>query len=136
MVSLGRVAPGHLVETDPRSAWAFAPVVGRADVEASTRLVPGVLGNRESPELESFSTGNRGLLEFPQYTRPLESRGRVVPDVLRGGHHAQVERWRAQQALELTRERRPDLLPGASADSVQSEPRPARDGEDDGVGSG
>jgi tRNA (guanine37-N1)-methyltransferase len=115
---------------------AGGEVAAMAVVEASTRLVPGVLGNRASPELESFSSGNRGLLEFPQFTRPLEFRGRVVPEVLRGGHHAEVERWRAQQALELTRERRPDLLPRSSADSVRSEPDPAGSAEDSGSGSG
>jgi tRNA (guanine37-N1)-methyltransferase len=111
---------------------AGGEVAAMAVIEAATRLVPGVLGNRASPELESFSSGNRGLLEFPQFTRPLEFRGRVVPQVLRGGHHAEVERWRAEQALELTRERRPDLLPHASTDLGQSGPAPAGDRDDSG----
>jgi tRNA (guanine37-N1)-methyltransferase len=89
---------------------AGGEVAAMAIVEATTRLVPGVLGNRESLQIESFSASNRGLLEFPQFTRPLEFRGLSVPDVLRGGHHAEVERWRSERALELTRERRPDLM--------------------------
>jgi tRNA (guanine37-N1)-methyltransferase len=91
---------------------AGGEVAAMAIVEATARLVPGVLGNRESTQIESFSASNRGLLEFPQFTRPLEFRGLQVPEVLRGGHHAEVERWRAEQALERTRERRPDLVLG------------------------
>lgn len=115
---------------------AGGEIAAMAVVEATTRLVPGVLGNRASSELESFSSGNRGLLEFPQFTRPPEFRGRMVPEVLRGGHHAEVERWRAQQALELTRERRPDLLPGTSTEPVHSESDRAGEGRDRGGGSG
>lgn len=89
---------------------AGGEVAAMAIVEATTRLVPGVLGNSASPELESFSRGNRGLLEYPQFTRPLEFRGRAVPDVLRGGNHAEIARWRASRALERTIERRPDLV--------------------------
>jgi tRNA (guanine37-N1)-methyltransferase len=76
-------------------------------VDACARLVPGVLGNDASAGSESFETG---LLEGPQYTRPPEFRGLHVPDVLLSGHHAQVARWRRQQSLLRTRERRPDLL--------------------------
>lgn len=76
-------------------------------IEAVTRLVPGVLGNDASPEHESF-TG--GLLEEPQYTRPAEFRGFVVPEVLRSGNHARIARWRAAQALRRTQSRRPELL--------------------------
>src|SRR6202035_1670258 len=77
-------------------------------VEAVTRLVPGVLGNDDSSEHESFSAG---LLEAPQYTRPAEFRGWAVPAVLRSGDHARIARWRHAQALRRTLERRPDLLP-------------------------
>lgn len=90
---------------------AGGEVAAMAIIEATTRLVPGALGNDTSSALESFSSQNRGLLEFPQFTRPLEFRGKVVPEVLRGGHHAEVERWRAAQALERTLSRRPDLVP-------------------------
>lgn len=76
-------------------------------IEAVTRLVPGVMGNRQSHASESFTTG---LLEYPQYTRPAEFRGMKVPEVLLGGNHAEIERWRHERALEKTRERRPDLL--------------------------
>jgi tRNA (guanine37-N1)-methyltransferase len=75
-------------------------------VEAITRLLPGVLGNPESVCTESFQAG---LLEGPQYTRPAVFRGRKVPEVLRSGDHAAVARWRAEQAWQFTRTRRPDL---------------------------
>ncbi len=77
-------------------------------VDAAVRLLPGVLGNPASLDEESFA---HGLLEYPQYTRPAEYDGAAVPEVLRGGDHAKVARWRRQQAEELTRALRPDLLP-------------------------
>ncbi|MGN0802037.1 MAG: hypothetical protein ACI4MF_05510, partial [Candidatus Faecivicinus sp.] len=77
------------------------------------RLVPGVLGCAESGEDESFSTG---LLEYPQYTRPAEYCGLRVPEVLLGGNHADINAWRREQSLSLTRERRPDLLDTAPLD--------------------
>jgi tRNA (guanine37-N1)-methyltransferase len=79
-------------------------------IEAVTRLVPGVVGNDESPEDESFSSG---LLEYPQYTRPAQLRGREVPAILTSGDHGAVAAWRHEQALELTSRRRPDLLDAA-----------------------
>ena len=75
-------------------------------VESVSRFVPGVMGNMTSLESESHS---RGLLEYPQYTRPAEFRGHPVPDVLLSGHHGEVERWRRNESERLTRERRPDL---------------------------
>jgi tRNA (guanine37-N1)-methyltransferase len=90
---------------------AGGEVAAMAIIEATARLVPGVLGNEASTEVESFSSGNDGLLEFPQFTRPQDFRGLPVPEVLRGGHHADVKRWRAEQALARTQERRPDLVP-------------------------
>lgn len=80
--------------------------------EAVTRLVPGVLGNPISPEADSFS---EGLLEHPLYTRPREYRGHEAPEVLLSGNHAEIERWRAQEAERLTRARRPDLLESKGA---------------------
>jgi tRNA (guanine37-N1)-methyltransferase len=77
-------------------------------LEAVTRLVPGVIGREESHERDSF--GPEGLLDHPQYTRPVEVRGLRVPDVLLSGDHAEVERWRRDAALEKTRRNRPDLL--------------------------
>src|SRR5256885_16096542 len=76
-------------------------------VDAVTRLLPGVLGDDESSHEESFS---RGLLEYPQYTRPAEFRGMKVPEVLLSGNHVEIARWRAEQARLRTKERRPDLL--------------------------
>jgi tRNA (guanine37-N1)-methyltransferase len=76
-------------------------------IDAVTRLLPGVLGDEESAHQDSFS---HGLLEYPQYTRPAEFRGMKVPEVLLSGNHAQIARWRAEQALLRTAERRPDLL--------------------------
>jgi tRNA (guanine37-N1)-methyltransferase len=77
-------------------------------VEAVTRLVPGVMGNAVSPVTESF--GERGLLEEPQYTRPAVFRGWEVPEIVRSGDHARIERWRHAQALHRTLARRPDLV--------------------------
>ena len=77
-------------------------------IEAVARHLPGALGDAASPREESFAGG---LLEHPQYTRPAEYRGWTVPEVLRGGHHAEIERWKREQRLRRTRERRPDLLP-------------------------
>lgn len=76
------------------------------------RLVPGVLADSECYEKESLSEGSGGLLEYPQYTRPYEFHGRVVPDVLISGHHANIDAWREKSARELTLENRPDLLDG------------------------
>ena len=77
-------------------------------LEAVTRLVPGVIGQRESHERDSF--GDDGLLDHPHYTRPPEFRGMRVPDVLLSGNHAEIERWRREAAIEKTRRMRPDLL--------------------------
>src|SRR5207302_9122880 len=76
-------------------------------VEAVARLVPGVMGNAASATEESFTAG---LLEHPQYTRPADFRGWVVPEALRSGDHARIARWRRAQALARTLARRPDLL--------------------------
>jgi len=81
------------------------PAVVLAD--AVIRLLPGVVGTEESLEQESFS---ENLLEYPQYTRPREFRGMKVPEILLSGDHAKMAAWRKQQALERTKNRRPDLL--------------------------
>ena len=78
-------------------------------IDAVTRLLPGALGDEESAQQESFS---QGLLEYPHYTRPAEFRGMKVPEVLLSGHHAEIEKWRAEQAKARTKTRRPDLLGG------------------------
>jgi len=76
-------------------------------IDAVVRLLPGALGDDESSDDESFS---QGQLEYPQYTRPAEFRGMKVPDVLVSGNHAEIEKWRREQAKRRTKERRPDLL--------------------------
>ncbi len=76
-------------------------------IDAVTRLIPGVLGDEESALDESFS---HGLLEYPHYTRPAEYRGMKVPEILLSGHHAEIQKWRAAQAVLRTTQRRPDLL--------------------------
>ncbi len=81
-------------------------IAAQALIDATVRLLPGVLGNADSAEEESFSNG---LLEHPQYTRPAEWNALTIPDVLQGGNHAVIAKWRHEQALTITRERRPDL---------------------------
>jgi tRNA (guanine37-N1)-methyltransferase len=81
-------------------------------IDAVTRLLPGALGDDESAHDESFS---RGLLEYPHYTRPADFRGMKVPEILLSGHHAEIEKWRAEQARQRTAKRRPDLLRDSSA---------------------
>jgi tRNA (guanine37-N1)-methyltransferase len=80
-------------------------------VDATVRLLPGVLGDEGSTHEESFGEAFEGKrLEYPQYTRPPEFEGMKVPDVLISGHHAEIAKWRKQQTLERTKQRRPDLL--------------------------
>jgi tRNA (guanine37-N1)-methyltransferase len=115
----------ELVATDEVSIGDYVlfggEVAAAVVIEAVTRLVPGVVGNEASPVDESFTSG---LLEYPQYTRPAEVRGLGVPEVLTSGDHGAVDRWRHDQARELTRRRRPDLLaeadPEASVDGVDA----------------
>ncbi len=81
-------------------------IAAQALIDATVRLIPRVLGNHASVEEESFSAG---LLEHPQYTKPVDWKGRTVPDILLSGHHAMIARWRRDMAERLTKERRPDL---------------------------
>ncbi|SHJ23521.1 tRNA (Guanine37-N(1)-) methyltransferase [Palleronia salina] len=81
-------------------------IAAQAMIDATVRLLPGVLGNEASTEEESFA---RGLLEAPHYTRPATWNGRDIPEVLTSGHHGRVAAWRHSEAERLTRERRPDL---------------------------
>jgi tRNA (guanine37-N1)-methyltransferase len=84
-------------------------------IDAVVRLLPGSLGDDDSSKDDSFTDG---LLEYPQYTRPEEFRGLKVPEILLSGHHAEIEKWRRQQARERTKSWRPDLLkPADSSDS-------------------
>lgn len=94
-------------------------------VEAVARLLPGVLGNPESAEQDSFSDG---LLEGPAYTRPETWRGLSIPEVLRSGNHAAIARWRRDQALRRTWERRPDLLAALPPDALDARDRAVLDG--------
>jgi tRNA (guanine37-N1)-methyltransferase len=85
-------------------------------VDAVARLVPGVVGDETSLEAESFA---RGLLDFPQYTRPAVFRDQRVPDVLVSGHHGEIRVWRKREALRRTLERRPELLSEARLDAEE-----------------
>jgi tRNA (guanine37-N1)-methyltransferase len=87
-------------------------------VDAVARLIPGVVGDEDSVAGDSFS---RGLLDFPHYTRPAEYRDLKVPDVLVSGHHGEIRKWRKRRALELTLDRRPELLAGAELDVEEQE---------------
>jgi tRNA (guanine37-N1)-methyltransferase len=81
-------------------------IAALAVLDACVRLIPGVMGKVESAAQESFETG---LLEYPHYTRPRDWEGRTIPDVLLSGDHAEIAKWRYEQALRITRARRPDL---------------------------
>jgi tRNA (guanine37-N1)-methyltransferase len=85
---------------------AGGEIAAMALIEASVRLIPGVLGAADSPQDESFSAG---LLEYPQFTRPQEVAGLAIPDVLNNGNHKEIAKWRRSQAESLTKARRPDL---------------------------
>ncbi len=76
-------------------------------IDTVSRYVDGVI-SKESTTEESFSDGN--LLEYPQYTRPEEFRGRKVPEILLSGHHENIEKWRKEKSLEITKNKRPDLI--------------------------
>ena len=81
-------------------------IAALALLDACVRLIPGVMGKTESGVQESFESG---LLEYPHYTRPREWEGRAIPDILLSGDHARIAKWRREEALRITRERRPDL---------------------------
>jgi tRNA (guanine37-N1)-methyltransferase len=107
-------------------------VAAMAIIEACVRLLPGVLGNEESTEEESHAPGV-GLLEYPQYTRPAEFRGVGIPEALLSGHHAQIAKWRREQAEERTQARRPELYaryletkPAKSGSKSSSKPSPTK----------
>ena len=101
----------ELVATEELSIGDFVVSGGEMPallvIDAVSRLVPGVVGDMESVEQDSFA---HGILDYPHYTRPAEFEGRRVPDVLLSGHHAEVRRWRMKQALRRTVDRRPDLI--------------------------
>ena len=97
-------------------------------IEGTTRLLPGVLGDAESAARDSFQGP---ALDHPHYTRPPVFRGMEVPDVLRSGDHAAIEAWRRRQALQRTRERRPDLLGGRAGAQAPGEPTGEVNEDDD-----
>lgn len=105
-----RVADNYIDEESSLGDYVLAggEVAAAAVIEGIARLLPGVVGNPDSTEQESFRDG---MLEEPVYTRPAEFAGMTVPEVLLSGDHARIGAWRAQQRLERTRRRRPDLLP-------------------------
>jgi len=102
-------------------------------LDATVRLIPGVLGDETSAQTDSFATG---LLEHPHYTRPPAFRGMGVPSVLLSGDHAAIARWRRKQALRRTRERRPDLLGRADLSELDRELLAEIEAEDAGIGRG
>lgn len=104
-----RVIDAHIDQEVSLGDYVLAggEVAAAAAIEGVARLVPGVVGNPESTEKESFRDG---LLEEPVYTRPSEYQGMMVPEVLLSGDHGQIEEWRRGKRLERTRDRRPDLL--------------------------
>ena len=119
------IIAGHYEDIDERVLEALAPVrmISIGDyvlsggelpamvlIDAVVRLIPGVLGDDQSADHDSFAPGSERLLDCPHYTRPPEWRGRKVPDVLLSGDHAAIAAWRQQQSRQRTAERRPDLL--------------------------
>jgi tRNA (guanine37-N1)-methyltransferase len=105
----------ELIVTDQLSVGDYVLTGGELPamimIDCISRLIPGVLNKAVSAEIESF---HDNLLEYPQYTRPEEYKGMKVPDVLLSGHHANIEKWRREQSIQRTLERRPDLLEAAN----------------------
>jgi len=93
-------------------------IAALAIIDAMVRFIPGVLGNAGSAHNDSFGDG---LLEYPQYTRPRVFRGMEVPEVLLNGNHADINKWRREQSLRITKERRPDLLEKAELSQKDKE---------------
>lgn len=106
-----RVLDAHEVEEISIGDYVLTggEIAAQVLIDATVRLIPRVLGNQDSLAEESFSIGNRGLLEAPQYTKPALWEGREIPDVLLSGNHAAIYAWRETEAERLTKERRPDL---------------------------
>ena len=106
-----RVLDAHEVEEISIGDYVLTggEIAAQVLIDATVRLIPRVLGNHDSLAEESFSIGNRGLLEAPQFTKPAQWEGREIPEVLLSGNHAAIHRWRAGEAERLTKERRPDL---------------------------
>lgn len=106
-----RVLDAHAIEEVSIGDYVLTggEIAAQVLIDATVRLIPRVLGNQDSLAEESFSIGNRGLLEAPQFTKPALWDGREIPPVLLSGNHAAIAAWRASEAERLTKERRPDL---------------------------
>lgn len=106
-----RVLDKHAIEEVSIGDYVLTggEIAAQVLIDATVRLIPRVLGNHDSLAEESFSIGNRGLLEAPQFTKPAQWDGRDIPPVLLSGNHAAIADWRASEAERLTKERRPDL---------------------------
>ena len=106
-----RVLDAHGVEEISIGDYVLTggEIAAQVLIDTTVRLIPRVLGNQDSLAEESFSIGNRGLLEAPQFTKPAQWDGRAIPDILLSGNHAAIHAWRATEAERLTKERRPDL---------------------------
>ncbi len=104
-------------------------IAALAVLDAAVRLLPGVMGNATSATSESFA---EGLLEYPQYTRPQIFEGEAIPEVLLSGDHGRIARWRHEQALRITRARRPDMIAAAGTENAQMPPSKRRGGIDKG----
>ncbi len=107
----------RVLEADIDEEWSLGDYVlsggelaAMVLMDAMVRLLPGALGDADSAAQDSFSAGNAGLLDYPHYTRPEEVDGQRVPEVLLSGDHAAIARWRLQQSLLRTQQRRPDLF--------------------------
>lgn len=120
-----RVLDAHAIEEVSIGDYVLTggEIAAQVLIDATVRLIPRVLGNQDSLAEESFSVGNRGLLEAPQFTKPAQWEGREIPEVLLSGNHAAIAAWRASEAERLTKERRPDLWRAWAERSVD----PAKD---------
>lgn len=121
-----RVLDAHNVEEISIGDYVLTggEIAAQVLIDTTVRLIPRVLGNQDSLAEESFSIGNRGLLEHPQYTKPAQWEGREIPEVLLSGNHAAISAWREREAERLTKERRPDLW---RAWTEQSDMDPTKD---------
>ncbi|SIS81051.1 tRNA (guanosine(37)-N1)-methyltransferase TrmD [Paracoccus saliphilus] len=124
-----RVLDAHDVEEVSIGDYVLTggEIAAQVLIDATVRLIPRVLGNQDSLAEESFSIGNRGLLEHPQYTKPAQWEGREIPEVLLSGNHAAISDWRQAEAERLTKERRPDLWRAWADASSAADMDPTKD---------
>ena len=124
-----RVLDAHEIEEISIGDYVLTggEIAAQVLIDATVRLIPRVLGNQDSLAEESFSIGNRGLLEAPQFTKPALWEGREIPEVLLSGNHAAIHAWRASEAERLTKERRPDLWRAYEESLGETRMDPAKD---------